>query len=79
MPSQHKHPPISVRLPEGDRAWLMEYAEATGRAVNSVLTEAVAEYRAHRRDLSGYEIHHKDGDPSNLDITNLEIRKSRKS
>jgi len=46
VPSQHKHPPIAFRPPEGDRAWLLEYAAATGRAVNAVLAEALAAYRA---------------------------------
>jgi hypothetical protein len=42
MPSQHKHPPISLRLPGADRAWLLEYAAAQERPVNGVLAEAVA-------------------------------------
>lgn len=45
MPSQHKHAPIPFRPPEGDRAWLLQHAEWTGRAVNAVLTAALSEYR----------------------------------
>jgi hypothetical protein len=46
MPSQHKHPPIAFRPPEGDRTWLLEYAAATGLPVNRVIAEALAAYRA---------------------------------
>ena len=46
MPSQHKHPPVSFRPPEADRAWLLEHAKAEGKAVNAVLAEALAQYRA---------------------------------
>ena len=45
MPSQHKHQPIAFRPPEGDRAWLLEYARLTGKPVNKILAEALAAYR----------------------------------
>ena len=45
MPSQHKFPPISLRLPEADRSWVLAEAERTGHAVNHILAEAVEEYR----------------------------------
>lgn len=45
MPSQHKHPPIPFRPPEGDRAWLLEHAKAIGQPINRILAEALAEYR----------------------------------
>jgi uncharacterized protein (DUF1778 family) len=45
MPNQHKHRPLSVRLPEDDRAWVIEAAAAAGRAVNSLIVEAVRELR----------------------------------
>lgn len=48
MPSQHKHPPISFRPAEGDRAWLLTYTEEHGLAVNLVLSMALAEFRAQR-------------------------------
>lgn len=48
MPSQHKHRPVSFRPPEGDRAWLLARAAATGQPVNAVLADALAEYRAAR-------------------------------
>ena len=44
MPSQHKHPPIGFRPPEGDRARLLTYAERTGQPVNRILSEALAAY-----------------------------------
>lgn len=46
MPSQHKHPPISLRLPEADRAWLLAYVRATGIPRNQVLIDALAVFRA---------------------------------
>jgi hypothetical protein len=45
MPSQHKHPPIPFRPPEGDRAWLLQYAKSTGQPVNRILAAALAAYR----------------------------------
>jgi len=45
MPSQHKHPPIPFRPPEGDRAWLLDYAKQTGLPVNRVLAKALANFR----------------------------------
>jgi hypothetical protein len=45
MPSQHKHPPVSFRPPEADRAWLLEHAKKAGKPVNAVLTAALAAYR----------------------------------
>jgi hypothetical protein len=54
VPSKHKHPPVSLRLPAADRAWLYAYAERTGQPVNRILTRLVAAERArddarHRR------------------------------
>jgi hypothetical protein len=46
MPDRHKHSPVRFRPPEADRLWLLEYAAKMGRAVNAVLAEALAEYRA---------------------------------
>lgn len=42
--------PIPFRPEEGDRAWLLEYAERTGQPVNAILREALAVFReaAHR-------------------------------
>jgi hypothetical protein len=48
MPSQHKHPPVSFRPPETDRLWLFTYAKTAGKAVNAVLAEALAAYRAEK-------------------------------
>lgn len=53
MPDRHKHHPVTLRLPEGDRAWVLAYAEQTGLAgetptatVRRHLALALAEYRA---------------------------------
>lgn len=45
MIDRHKVRPISLRPPEGDRAWLDEYAKQTGKPVRRILAEALAEYR----------------------------------
>ena len=44
MPSQHRHPPIPFRPPEGDRVRLLAYAERTGQPVNRILATALAAY-----------------------------------
>jgi hypothetical protein len=44
MPSQHKHPPIPLRLPEGVRARLLAYAGRTGQPVNRILSKATEAY-----------------------------------
>jgi len=45
MPDRHKRHPITLRLPEGDRAWLEEHARETGRPVRAILADALAAYR----------------------------------
>jgi hypothetical protein len=57
MPSQHKHAPIAFRPPEGDRAWLLEYAQRSGQPVNRVLAEALAAFRA-AHDPQSREVTH---------------------
>lgn len=47
---RHKTPATTVRLPETERRWLLAYAEATGRQVNAIIAEAVAEYRERTGD-----------------------------
>jgi hypothetical protein len=44
VPSQHRHPPISLRPAEGDRARLLALAERIGQPVNRILAEALAAY-----------------------------------
>jgi hypothetical protein len=51
MPSQHKHPPVSFRPPEGDRAWLLAYAKETGQPVNHILAKALAAFRVSQQGL----------------------------
>jgi len=55
MSSQHKTNPVTFRPPEGDRAWLYAYADAVGRAMGSILSEALAEYRKRREADAGGE------------------------
>jgi hypothetical protein len=45
MPSQHKHQPIPFRPAVRNRAWLLEEAKETKRAVNAILNEALASHR----------------------------------
>ena len=43
---RHKYKPIRVRPRESDRLWLAEHSAATGRAVNAIVSDAIAAYRA---------------------------------
>ena len=43
---RHKFKPIRVRPRELDRLWLAEHSAATGRAVNAIVADAIAAYRA---------------------------------
>ena len=52
MADRHKYAPVRFRPPEPDRLWLMERAEKTGRAVNAILADALAEYRARHSDTA---------------------------
>jgi hypothetical protein len=47
MTDRHKDNPIPFRPPAGERAWLTEHAKRTGKAVNAILTAALAAYREH--------------------------------
>jgi hypothetical protein len=55
MPSQHRYQPISIRPPEHLRDWLLDYAEHQGRAVRSIVVEAIEEYRS-RREQEGNDM-----------------------
>jgi hypothetical protein len=48
MTGKHKYTPLRFRPPEAERVWLLAYAEKTGRPVNAILAEALAEYRISR-------------------------------
>lgn len=48
MPSQHKRPPLRIRLPEGDQAWLHNESAKTGEAVNRILVLALQAERKRR-------------------------------
>lgn len=43
---RHKASPVTFRPPAGDRAWLVDYAKATGMSVGSILSVALRMYRA---------------------------------
>ena len=43
---RHKFKPIRIRPREADRLWLVEHSAATGRAVNAIVADAIAAYRA---------------------------------
>lgn len=48
MPPQrdrHKTHPVSVRLPDEERAWLIAYAKSIGRSRRWVLITALREFR----------------------------------
>ena len=47
---RHKYKPLRVRPRESDRLWLVEHSAATGKAVNAIVSDAIAAYRA---SLSG--------------------------
>jgi hypothetical protein len=55
MTSRYKHPPISFRPPEGDRAWLLAESERTGYPVNAILREALTGYRVIARLVDEFE------------------------
>lgn len=57
MPSQHRHQPISLRLPEQLRDWVLAYASTHNRPVRSVVIEALEEYRAQRERKDGDTMH----------------------
>jgi hypothetical protein len=46
MADRHRRRPLSLRLPEEERAWLYAHAGATGQPVRAILRQALAEYRA---------------------------------
>jgi predicted transcriptional regulator len=48
MPGQHKYKAITIRPSDDEREWLESHAEKTGRDVNSVVREALSEYRSLR-------------------------------
>jgi hypothetical protein len=79
MPNQHKTK--SVNWHPSDPAlkpWLEAEAMRRGVPVRVILDEMAAEYRTQRvRDLSGYEVVHKDGDIRNNDTSNIELRERK--
>ncbi len=45
MADRHRHPPLTLRLPGPDRAWLYRQQDETGRPVRAIVADAVAAYR----------------------------------
>lgn len=43
MPDRHKTTPLSIRLPDGERQRVLDYAERHGIAVRQVILRAVRE------------------------------------
>jgi hypothetical protein len=46
MPNVHRYRPVGWRPPEDLRAWLLAYAQVTGRPISAVITEAMEAFRA---------------------------------
>lgn len=69
---RHREKPLSLRL--GDQRQRLEaHARSISRPVRRVIKDAVVEY-LDRREMSGKQVHHLDGDPRNVDPSNLELR-----
>jgi hypothetical protein len=67
MPSQHSHPPISIRPPEQLRAWLIAYARRHDRPIRAIVTEALEEYRV---------LHDQEGNEKMRTVTTTHVRDS---
>ncbi len=64
---------LSLRLDPDDFSWLIRKAESLGKFPDDYVEELIQQARA-LDGMSGKEIHHKDGDPRNLELSNLELR-----
>lgn len=53
MADRHKLTPVSFRPPAADRTWLYGYAQRSGHAVGELLREALALFRASKKDDQG--------------------------
>ena len=56
MPNKHRYRPISIRLPEASRLWLLAFAERTEQPLNQILTEAVTDWLNTHDDAPGGEL-----------------------
>jgi hypothetical protein len=64
---------MSVRLPADLYEWLRLEAFNTREPMSTIIIAALEERRA-RSGMRGKWVFHKDGDPRNLDPSNLELR-----
>jgi len=56
LPSQHRHQPLSIRLSDRLRAWLVDYANRHDRAVRSIVVEALEEFRSRHEHEEGNSV-----------------------
>lgn len=54
MTDRHRTPPLSIRLPDGERQRLYDYAERTGQPIRRVIVDAVRE-KLDREDAAAAE------------------------
>lgn len=74
MPNQHATESITWHPKDpGLKPWIRAEAERRDTSASVILDEGMTEYRA-RREMSGKQVHHLDGDPRNVDPSNLELR-----
>jgi HNH endonuclease len=66
---------MTVRLPGELYEWLRREAFETREPMSVIIIAAISEHRA-RASARGKGIHHKDGNPRNNDLDNLELRES---
>lgn len=64
---------MSARLPADLHEWLRREAFDLREPMNSIVVAALEERRA-RSSTRGRWVFHKDGDPLNSDLSNLELR-----
>ncbi len=68
---------INLRLGPEMHSWLVGRAAREHRSINGHIEYLLEQDRA-RDGMSGKEIHHRDGDPRNLDPAGLELRESER-
>ncbi len=64
---------MTLRLGPDDFSWITRKAASLGMSRDDYVTELIRRARA-LDEMSGGEIRHLDGDPRNLDLSNLELR-----
>lgn len=64
---------INLRLDPETHSRIVAVAERNHRSLNGEIEQAIDEH-LQRADLCGKFVHHKDGDPRNLELDSLEVR-----